>query len=216
MISMKKIIFKEATKAVIAGDKEKAEEIATQAIEGGIPAGELLSDGFVPGITKIGALFEDEKIFLPELVMAADAMKTAADICNQSIPTAEVTNKGTVILGTVKGDIHDIGKSIVASFLSANGFKVFDLGRDVSVETFIDKAQENNADIIATSALLTTTMSAQRNLEDQLKEAGLKDKYKTIVGGAPVNQRWADQIGADAYAEDAASAAQKIAEILSV
>ncbi len=213
---MKKIIFKEATKAVIAGDKEKAEEIATQAIEGGIPAGELLSDGFVPGITKIGALFEDEKIFLPELVMAADAMKTAADICNQSIPTAEVTNKGTVILGTVKGDIHDIGKSIVASFLSANGFKVFDLGRDVSVETFIDKAQENNADIIATSALLTTTMSAQRNLEDQLKEAGLKDKYKTIVGGAPVNQRWADQIGADAYAEDAASAAQKIAEILSV
>jgi len=213
---MKKIIFKEAKKAVIAGDKEKAEEIATQAIGGGIPAGELLSDGFVPGITEIGALFEDEKIYLPELVMAADAMKAAAEICNQSIPAAEVINKGTVILGTVKGDIHDIGKSIVASFLSANGFKVFDLGRDVSVETFIDKAQENNADIIATSALLTTTMGAQRNLEDQLKEAGLKDKYKTIVGGAPVNQRWADQIGADAYAEDAASAAQKIAEILSV
>ncbi|MCF8069480.1 MAG: methyltransferase cognate corrinoid protein [Desulfobacterales bacterium] len=213
---MKEFIFKEAKKAVITGDKEKAKEIATQAIEGGIPAGELLSDGFVPGITEIGALFEDEKIYLPELVMAADAMKAAAEICNQSIPKDEVTNRGTVILGTVKGDIHDIGKSIVESFLSANGFEVFDLGRDVPVDTFIDKAKEHNADVIATSALLTTTMGAQRDLEDKLKAAGLKDKYKTIIGGAPVNQGWADQIGADAYAEDAASAAQKIAEILGV
>jgi len=213
---MKEFIINEAKKAVIAGDKEKAEEIAKQAIEGGIPAAELLSDGFVPGITEIGSLFEEEKIYLPELVMAADAMKAAAEICNQSIPKDELTSKGTVILGTVKGDIHDIGKSIVESFLSANGFEVHDLGRDVPVETFIEKAQEHNADVIATSALLTTTMGGQRELEEKLQEAGLKDKFKTIIGGAPVNQGWADQIGADAYAEDAASAAQKIAEILGV
>ncbi|MCF8070560.1 MAG: methyltransferase cognate corrinoid protein [Desulfobacterales bacterium] len=213
---MKAFIINEAKKSVIAGDKEKAEEVARQGIEGGVPAAELLNDGFVPGITEIGNLFEDEKIFLPELVMAAEAMKAAAIICNESIPKDEAVTKGVVILGTVKGDIHDIGKSIVESFLSASGFEVHDLGRDIKTETFIEKAQEFNADVIATSALLTTTMGYQQELEEVLKEKGLKGKFKTIIGGAPVNQKWADKIGADAYAEDAASAAQKIAEILGV
>lgn len=212
---MKDFIYEAAQNAIRAGDTEKAIEIAKKAIADGISASELLEDGFVPGITKVGLLFEDEEIFLPELILAADAMKAAADVCNQSIPKNETKVEGVVVLGTVKGDIHDIGKSIVESFLSASGFVVHDLGKDISNETFIEKAEEYKADVIATSALLTTTMNFQRKLEDSLKDAGLKGKIKTIVGGAPVNQNWADKIGADAYAEDAASAAQKIKELIS-
>ncbi|MCF8068743.1 MAG: methyltransferase cognate corrinoid protein [Desulfobacterales bacterium] len=213
---MKEFILTEAKKVIREGDKEKAAELARKAIEGGIPPAELLEEGFVPGITEVGRLFENEEIFLPELVMAADAMKAAAEVCNESIPKDEAVTKGVVVLGTVKGDIHDIGKSIVESFLSASGFEVHDLGRDVSTAAFIEKAQEVNANVIATSALLTTTMGYQQELEETLKEKGLKEKFKTIIGGAPVNQKWADQIGADAYAEDAAGAAQKISDLLGV
>jgi dimethylamine corrinoid protein len=146
--------------------------------------------------------------------MSSEAMKLAADLCNKAIKGGQVTSKGVVVLGTVQGDIHDIGKSIVGSFLAASGFTIHDLGRDVSAEAFVDKATEVNADVIATSALLTTTMKAQANLEDILTEESLKGKIKTMVGGVPVNQAWADNIGADGYAEDAAGAARKIKELI--
>ena len=211
---MKEQYLSDAKKAIRVADQDKVEEIAEKAIAEGIDPVELLEDGFVAGIIEVGMLFEEEKIFLPELMLSAKAMKKATEICNKAIPKERAKQKGKVVLGTVEGDIHDIGKSIVESFLSANGFEVYDLGRDVKTKHFIDKAVEVDADVIAASALLTTTMPKQQELVDELKKAALRDRFKTIIGGAPVNQKWADEIGADAYAEDAAGAAQKIKELI--
>lgn len=211
---MKEQYLSDAKKAIRVADQDKVEEIAEKAIAEGIDPVELLEDGFVAGITEVGMLFEEEKIFLPELMLSAKAMKKATEICNKAIPKERAKQKGKVVLGTVEGDIHDIGKSIVESFLSANGFEVYDLGRDVKAKDFIDKAVEVDADVIAASALLTTTMPKQQELVVELKEAALRDRFKTIIGGAPVDQKWADEIGADAYAEDAAGAAQKIKELI--
>jgi trimethylamine corrinoid protein len=207
-------ILAEAKQSVRQGDQEKAVAVAQKALDAGMDPATVLEQGFVPGIAEVGQLFEDEEIYLPELMLAAEAMKAAAKVCNAAIPKSEVKHKGRVVLGTVAGDIHDIGKSIVESFLSASGFQVHDMGRDVPVKDFLEKAVAEKADVIATSALLTTTMPAQKALEQALKEAGLREKIKTIVGGAPVDQRWADAIGADGYAEDAAGAAQKIEALI--
>jgi trimethylamine corrinoid protein len=141
-------------------------------------------------------------------------MRIATEIINAAIPAGKQQKKGKIIIGTVEGDIHDIGKTIVVSLLKANGFEVYDLGRDIPTEKFLEKADEVGADIIGTSALLTTTMEGQKKLELALKKAGLKGKYKTMVGGAPVTQRWADRIGADAYAEDAGEAVKKAKQLL--
>jgi trimethylamine corrinoid protein len=211
---MKEQYLSDAKKAIRVADQDKVEEIAEKAIAEGIDPVELLEDGFVAGITEVGMLFEEEKIFLPELMLSAKAMKKATEICNKAIPKERAKQKGKVVLGTVEGDIHDIGKSIVESFLSASGFEVYDLGRDVKAKDFIDKAVEVDADVIAASALLTTTMPKQQELVVELKKAALRDRFKTIIGGAPVDQKWADEIGADAYAEDAAGAAQKIKELI--
>jgi trimethylamine corrinoid protein len=211
---MLELILSQAKEAIISADSDKVKQITEMAISGGVDPAVLLEKGFVEGINQVGVLFESEEIFLPELVMAADTMKIATALCNENVKKEDMVQKGVVVLGTVKGDIHDIGKSIVESFLSASGFTVHDLGRDVPSQTFVDKAVEFNAGVIATSALLTTTMGAQQELEDILREASLKEKIKTIIGGAPVNQKWADKIGANAYAEDAAEAAQKIKTLL--
>ncbi len=206
----------DAKKSIMEADTAEAEEIAKQALAEGMDPGELLENGYVPGIVEMGDLIEDEKIFLPELMRSAETMKAASEICNAAIKKEDAVKRGKIVLGTVKGDIHDIGKKIVESFLSASGFEVYDLGRDIPAKKFVDMALEIDADVIATSALLTTTMPEQEKLEKELTEASLKDKFKTIVGGAPVNQKWADTIGADAYAEDAASAAKVIRELLSL
>jgi len=211
---MKEQYLSDAKKAIRIADQDKAEEIAEKAIAEGIDPVELLEEGFVAGIVEVGMLFEEEKIFLPELMLSAKAMKKVTEICDKAIPKEKAKQKGKVVLGTVEGDIHDIGKSIVESFLSANGFEVYDLGRDVKAKDFIDKAVEVDADVIAASALLTTTMPKQQELVVELKKAALRDRFKTIIGGAPVDQKWADEIGADAYAEDAAGAAQKIKELI--
>jgi corrinoid protein of di/trimethylamine methyltransferase len=207
-------LFKQARTAIIEADQDQVKVVVEKALAEGIAPAELLEQGFVPGIAEIGEKFENEEIFLPELVMSSDAMKMAADLCNKALAGGEIASKGVVVLGTVKGDIHDIGKSIVESFLSASGFTVHDLGRDVSAQAFVDKAIEVKADVIATSALLTTTMKAQADLEKLLVEKALKEKIKTIVGGAPVSQAWADKIGADGYAEDAGGAARLLTELI--
>jgi len=207
-------LFYQARKAVTDADQELVKSVVEQALAEGIDPAELLEQGFVSGIAEVGEKFENEEIFLPALFMSSEAMKIAADLCNKAINSDQIISKGVVVLGTVKGDIHDIGKSIVGSFLTASGFTIHDMGRDVSSEAFIDKAIEVNADVIATSSLLTTTMKAQAELEEILTERSLKGKIKTIVGGVPVNQAWADKIKADGYAEDAAGAAQKIKELI--
>jgi len=206
-------ILAAAKKSIMDYDVEKAEQVAKEGLAAGVDPVVLIEKGFVPGITEIGDLFDSGEVYLPELILAADAMKAGTSICEAAFPAGTVSTKKKVIMATVEGDIHDIGKSIVVSFLSANGFDVYNLGRDVSVDTFIEKAKELKPDVIGSSALLTTTMGHQAELEKALREAGLRDKVKTIVGGAPSSQEWADKIGADAYAENAADAVAQVKKL---
>jgi trimethylamine corrinoid protein len=206
-------LIKEAAKSIIDADKAKAKELAKSAIAAGMDPLEVIDEGFSVGIAKVGDLFGRGELFLPELILSAEAMKVATDILSAALPQG-AKKRGKVVVGTAQGDIHDIGKSMVVSFLQANGFEVYDVGRDVETQKFIDKAQEVDADIIGMSALLTTTMSGQKTLIEELKKAGLRDRFKVMVGGAPATQRWADRIGADAYGVDAADAAEKAMKLL--
>jgi trimethylamine corrinoid protein len=205
-------IYQEAAETIVNADRAGAEEVAQRALDSGIAPGDIMQNGFVKGIQEVGELFESGEVFLPELMMSADAMAGATEVTNAALEGAAAETKGTIVIGTVQGDVHDIGKAIVIAYLKANGYDVTDLGRDVAAETFIAKAKENNADIIGMSALLTTTMEEQRKVIKTVKEEGLP--YKTVVGGAPCTQRWADQIGADAYAEDANDGVKKIDALL--
>lgn len=207
-------LLEEAKASVVGFDKDRAVEIARRVISEGQDIAELMKEGFVAGIQDVGDRFGRGELFLPELVQAADVMKIVTEIVNQALPQHLSEKRGVIVIGTVKGDVHDIGKSIVVALLKANGFTVHDLGRDVPTEAFIEKATEINADIIGTSALLTTTMAQQKYMEEELKRAGLRDRFKTIIGGAPVTARWAARIGADAYAEDAQEAIKKVRHLL--
>lgn len=210
----KEEIFEEAQKAIVESDANRATELAQRGLAEGIDPLELMNRGFIPGINKVGDLFGVGKLFLPELIQAAEAMQKVTDIINAALPTDTEKGSGKIVIGTVEGDIHDIGKTIVVSLFKANGFEVFDIGRDAPIPRFIEEAEKVGADIIGSSALLTTTMDGQKRLEMELKKSSLKDKYKTIVGGAPVTQRWADRIGADAYAEDAPDGIRKARQLL--
>jgi trimethylamine corrinoid protein len=211
-----KDVIDEAQKMVIAQNKEKVIEITNKVIADGHNPMELLDEAFIPAITEVGELFGCGQMFFPELMGAADAMKSATDIINEALAsdTSEQPEKKTVVVASVKGDVHDIGKCIVVSLMQANGFIVHDLGRDISAEAIIEKAVAVDADVIGTSALLTTTMLEQKVLEDALRSEGLRDRFKTIIGGAPVTPRWATKIGADAYAENAQDGVAKVRELL--
>jgi trimethylamine corrinoid protein len=208
-------IIKEAKQTIIDHNKERAIQLTDQVIAGGHEGMELLTRAFIPGISEVGDLFGRGQLFLPELVRSADVMQVVTDIINASLSDQDMQiQKGIFLIATVAGDVHDIGKCIVVSLLKANGYIVHDLGRDVATDTIIEEAVKLNVDIIGTSALLTTTMTRQREVEAALKSAGLRDKFKTMVGGAPVTGRWAAKIGADAYAEDAQDAVSKAKELL--
>jgi len=211
---VKEEVFREAEESIINHDKVKAEEVAKRALALGLDPLETIILGFREGIIKIGDLFGRGEIFMPELLDAAEAMKTANAILTSALPEGALQKKGKVVIGTVQGDIHDIGKLLVVSLLQVNGFDVYDLGHDVEIGKFIEKALEVDADIIGTSALLTTTMTGQKTLEEELRKAGLKARFKTMVGGAPVTKRWADRIGADAYGEDASEAVRKALDLM--
>lgn len=195
-------------KAIVEGNKEEAEQLAKESIEKKIDLNEVIDKGYMPGIQKVGDLWERGEYFLPELITSAEAMKAAMSVLQPEMEKAQIATKsqGKVVIGTVEGDIHDIGKSLVASMLSANGFDVIDLGADVKLEQFIEKAETENADFICLSALLTTTMLGQKKVIEILKEKNLLDRFVVLVGGAPVNQKWADDIGANGYAENAMTA----------
>ena len=211
-----KDVIDEAKEMLVAQNKAKVIEITTKAIADGHNPMELLDEAFIPAITEVGELFGCGQMFFPELMGAADAMKAATDIINESLAgdTSEQQEKHTVVVASVKGDVHDIGKCIVVSLMQANGFIVHDLGRDISAEAIIEKAVAVDADVIGTSALLTTTMLEQKVLEETLRSQGLRDRFKTVIGGAPVTPRWATNIGADAYAENAQDGVEKIRELL--
>ena len=207
-------IFEQAIEAILKGDADQATDIAKKGLDEGLDPLELMDQGFIPGINQVGDLFETGRLFLPALIYSATAMEKATAIINAAIPAEQEMVSGKVIVATVEGDVHDIGKTIVVSLFKANGFDVMDLGRDVGIDKIIDEAEKFGANIIGTSTLLTTTMVVQKELEQELKKAGLREKYKTIVGGAPVTQRWADRIGADAYAQDAGDGVRKVKELL--
>jgi corrinoid protein of di/trimethylamine methyltransferase len=195
-------------KAIVEGNKDQAVQLAQRAISEKMDLNEVIEEGYISGIQKVGQLWEEGEYFLPELITSAECMKAAMKIMQPELEKAQidVRSAGKIVIGTVEGDIHDIGKNLVASILSANGFDVVDLGSDVKLETFIERAEEVNADLICLSALLTTTMTGQKKLVEFLKEKGLWGRFKVMVGGAPVNQKWADDIGADGYSENALTA----------
>ena len=201
-------LFSDIRKAIVEGDKPRAQELVREAVRSGINLNEVIDKGYVPGIQAVGELWEKGEYFLPELVASAECMKAAMDILRPEMAKANIKSRslGKVVIGTVEGDIHDIGKNLVASMLQANGFEVFDLGADVKLERFIEKAESEKADIICLSALLTTTMLNQKRFIDLLRQKGLFGKYKVFVGGAPTTRKWAEDIGAQGYAENAAQA----------
>ncbi len=207
-------LLEEAKQAIISYDSSKAEEAARKALAAGIEPYTVITEGFVPGIAEVGNLFDRGTYFMPELILTAEAMKAGTAACLAEVPESTRKAAPKIVIGTVEGDVHDIGKSIVVSFLLANGFEVYDLGKDVPSEKFVEKAIEVKADIVGLSALLTTTMGVQKSVIEDLKKAGLGNKVKTIVGGAPTNQAWADRIGADAYGENAVDAIMKIKQLI--
>ncbi len=194
--------------AVIDGDMQLAADLAREAIDAGVDLGACIDEGFVAGIHEVGRLWEEGEFFLPELMQGADAMKAAMDVVRpELLKTNQDTASGPrVVIGTVQGDIHDIGKTLVATFLEANNFEVLDLGRDVPLETFVDTAEQKDARLICLSALLTTTMPGQEKVIEMVKERGLKDRISVMVGGAPVRRAYAEEIGADAFGANAVEA----------
>jgi len=201
-------LFNDIRKAIVEGDKPRARELAREAIRSGVDLNEVIDKGYVPGIQAVGELWEKGDYFLPELITSAECMKAAMDILQPEMAKANIKSRslGKVVIGTVEGDIHDIGKNLVASMLQANGFEVFDLGADVKLERFIEKAEAEKADLICLSALLTTTMLNQKRFIEMLRQKGFYGKYKVLVGGAPATRKWAEDIGAQGYAENAALA----------
>lgn len=199
----KEAIMEAAKQSIVEADEDMALEALANAEAEGVDLVELLSNGYSAGMKELGDLFGMGEIFLPELIFATEVMKTVSAEIEGKMDMSAAQKNGTLVIGTVEGDVHDIGKGIVASLVKTNGVEVIDLGREVLAKNFADAAIEHNADFVGSSALLTTTMTVQKDVEDALKEAGIRDKVKTMVGGAPVTNRWAEKIGADAYCEDA-------------
>ncbi len=209
------VIFDECKKAIVQGDIEKASELANQALANKLNLNTVI-DAYSDAIRHVGSLFDEGEYFLPELMRSAEAMKAAMGILTPHLSSSEVETRslGTVVIGTIEGDIHDIGKTLVASMLAAEGFEVYDLGADVSVTAFIEKALEVNADLICISALLTTTMVGQKKLINQLVKQNIRDRFKVLLGGAPVSKNWVAEIGADGTAENAISAVKLAKELM--
>ncbi|NOZ26934.1 MAG: cobalamin-binding protein [Chloroflexi bacterium] len=203
------------TEAVITGNAPQAKELTQKALDAGVTPGTILQEGLIPGMAEVGRRFEAREFYVPELLIAARAMHAALDILRPLLAESEeVEPLGKVVIGTVRGDLHDIGKNLVTMMLEGSGFEVQDLGIDVAPEKFVDAIKEGEYDILAMSALLTTTMPSMKATIDALTEAGLRDKVKVMIGGAPITQEYADQIGADGYGEDANQAVRVAKQLL--
>lgn len=198
--------YNKLAQAVVDGEDEIALETAKAALEAGLDPLECINNGLTEGMNRVGELFANGEYYLPDLIIGGEAMKAAMNVLEPALLESQQREVlGKVVIGTVEGDLHEIGKNLVAALLSANGFQVTDIGNDKSPIDFMNAAIEADADIVGASALLTTTMVVQGQIVEALDDAGLRDKVKVMVGGAPVDQSWADQIGADAYGEDAIS-----------
>lgn len=204
----------EITEAVIRGDILSIEKMINDVLAKNVPALEIINNGLIAGMTVVGARFRKNEIFIPEVMMSARAMKTGLELLRPMIAESGFEPVGTIIIATVKGDVHDIGKNLVAMMFEGAGFKVIDLGIDTSPAKITAGIKENNVQIVALSALLTTTMPAMQEVIAAIDSEGLRDNIKIIIGGAAVNQQYADEIGADGYAPDAATAVDKVKELL--
>ncbi len=213
----KEAILNKLKEAIEELDKDMAEAAAKEALAAGVEPMEAIQTGLGQGMNTISNLFDEGEMFVPQILLAAEAFESAVSILTADMLEADraKTKLDKVIVHTVQGDIHDVGKNIVKTMLSASGFEVIDLGRDVPVDEVVRKAIELNVDIITGSALMTTTMPAQRDIIKALEEEGVRDKIKCMFGGAPVSQEWVDKIGADAYGENAAEAIAKARELMS-
>jgi 5-methyltetrahydrofolate--homocysteine methyltransferase len=200
--------------AVMEGNAEEAATQVEAALAAGVAPADILNKGCIAAMGEVGRLFEEGEMFVPEMLIAARAMQAGMNILKPHLAEDEIVSAGRVIVGTVAGDLHDIGKNLVGMMMEGAGFEVIDLGTDVKPEAFVAAVQEHEPDLLGMSALLTTTMPAMSATVEALTEAGLRDRVKVLVGGAPVTQTFAEQTGADGYAPDASSAARKAKELL--
>jgi len=200
--------------SVIEGEKEKVRGLVQQAITEGVKLDRVLSEGLIAGMNVVGERMKKHEIFLPEVLMSAAAMQAGMDLLRPLLVTSGVGLGPKVVFGTVKGDVHDIGKNLVGIMLTGAGFQVVDLGKDIPAERFVQATREEEAQIVGMSALLTTTMPEMKNTIEALKASGMREKIKVIIGGAPVSPEYAAQIGADGYARDAARAVDKVRELV--
>ena len=198
------------------GEDRKVAELTRQAIAAQLPADRILNEGLLAGMDVVGERFGANEIFLPEVLLAARAMNAGMDLIKPLLIAGDVPSLGKVVIGTIKGDLHDIGKNLVGIMLKGAGFEVIDLGADVAPERFVDTAAAEDAGVVGLSALLTTTMTGMRDVVELIRDRGLEGKVKVIVGGAPVTQAYCDEIGADGYAPDAASAADLAKSLIGV
>jgi len=209
-------LFEDMTNAVIAGLPDKARELANEALRAGIEPLAAVEQGFRPGMDAVGEGFAKGELFIPDLMMSGEAMKAAIATLEPELMKRKQQRQvlGMVVIGTVQGDIHEIGKTLVATMLTANGFEVHDLGVDVPAQQFVDAVRKVNADVVGLSALLTTTILNQEAVILDLEEAGLRDRVKVIIGGVPASPEWAKEIGADGYAENATEAVEVVKRLV--
>ena len=192
--------------AVVEMDEDLARELAQEALAQGMDAYDTINRGLIPGMAIVGQKYDDEEYFVPEILLCADAMQAALDILRPHLKPETMPRQGKVVIGVIEGDIHDIGKNIVRMMLEVGGLEVHDLGRDVPVAQFVDEAERLQADIIAISTLMSTTMGNMGRVVEELEKRGTRERFKVIIGGGPISQTFADQIGADCYGRDAAEA----------
>lgn len=205
---MSAAILQEISEKLQQGKTKDIKVLVPQALEEGVPAKDILNEGLLAGMSVIGVKFKNNEVFVPEVLIAARAMKTGTEILKPYLVSADVQPAGKVVLGTVRGDFHDIGKNLVKMMMEGKGLEVIDLGVDVTPEAYVAAAKEHGAGVIACSALLTTTMGEMKNVVDLCVAEGIRDKVKIMIGGAPITDAYCKEIGADAYTSDAASAAE--------
>lgn len=209
----KETLFQQISDNVVEMEDERVEELCQQALDAGFDAAETINRGLIPGMDRVSVLYEEGEYFLPEVLTASYALNAGLDILRPHIKQEERADKIKLVIGVVEGDTHDIGKNLVKIMSESAGFEVIDLGRDVPLDDFIHTAEEQNCDFICLSTLMTTTMPGMKTVIDRLKEQGIRDKYKVMIGGGPVSQKYADEIGADAYTVDANGAVRKMKEL---
>lgn len=207
-------LLKEMAEALYNGDAQKVSKLTQQALDAGISPGTILNDGLIEGMNAVGKDFRDGILFVPEVLIAARAMQAGMNILKPLLAKSDIQPIGKLAIGTVKGDLHDIGKNLVSMMMEGAGFEVINLGTDVPASKFVEVVKETGANVVGMSALLTTTMVEMKNVIEALEEAGLRDKVKVIVGGAPVTQKFADEIGADGYAPNASAAVEMTKRLL--